>query len=63
MSKSISQNNKILNISNILTKKEIKMLENVGYVLLTENTVKKAENSQNYTIKKIDNILLLQLSN
>ncbi|WP_320034617.1 hypothetical protein ACMC56_12250 [Campylobacterota bacterium DY0563] len=54
--------NKILEMKNILTKKEIRMLQNVGYVLLSENIVKKAENSENYKIKKIDNILLLQLN-
>lgn len=54
--------NKILDIQNILTKKEIQMLQNVGYILLSDDIVKKAENSENYKIKKIDNILLLQLN-
>lgn len=57
------QNNKILDISNVLTPKEKKMLENVGYVLLSGNIAKRVDNSKNFKIKRIDNILLLQLDN
>ncbi|WP_044417992.1 hypothetical protein [Halarcobacter anaerophilus] len=64
MSQSIKNGeNKVLNISNILTQKEIKMLQNVGYVLLSGNLVKKVANSQNFRIKKSDSVLFLQLSN